>query len=189
MVNIAHVKAHHRISHNGDCPFCEGWPIDFDAIDGLKLLHAVVCQLLLMLLDGLKAKGRDILDGLSQSVGSYIVGRARLELKRQALKGGFLPSYLVDHLASALIGRQFLQPFLLAIEYTDARWSVHLMAAKGKEIAIHRLYIYLKMRGALCTIHQNGDAMLVGCLDNLLYRIHRAQHITYMRHADQLCFS
>ena len=60
------------------------------------------------------------------------------------------------------------------------------MTTKGKEVAVHSQHIHLEMRCTLGTIHQNGDAVLVGYLNNFLYRVYRAQHIADMRYADQL---
>ena len=134
----------------------------------------------------IEADGIDIFDGLGQSVSSHIVGRACLELKGQTLEGGLLPRHLVDHLAPTLIRRQFLQPLLLAIEHTDARRSVHLMTAEGKEIAVHRLHVYLEVRSTLGTVHQDWDAMLVSRLDDFLHGIHRSQDIADMGNADDL---
>jgi hypothetical protein len=45
------------------------------------------------------------------------------------------------------------------------------MATEGKEVAIHRLNVYLKVGCTLGAIYQNGDAVLVGYLDNLFYGI------------------
>ena len=139
-----------------------------------------------MLLDGLKADGIDIFDSFGKSVGGYIVRSSSLEFKGQALEGGLLPRYLINHLTTTLIGRQLLQPLLLAIQHANASRSVHLMSAEGKEVAVHRLNIHLEVGCTLSTIHQHRDSMFMGRLDNLLYRINRPKHITYMRYAHQL---
>ena len=115
-----------------------------------------------MLLDGIEANAVDVVDGGGQSVGGHIVGRAGLELEGQALEGGTLPRHLVDHLAATLIGRQTVEPLLLAIEHTDTRRTVHLMAAEGQEIAVELLHVYGKVRCTLRTVDQHRDAVLVG---------------------------
>ena len=60
------------------------------------------------------------------------------------------------------------------------------MSAEGKEVAIHGLYIYLKMGRTLGTIYQHGDVVGVGYLDNLVNGVNGAQHITYVGHANYL---
>ena len=181
MVDIANVERYYSILLR-----CIHRTVDLHAVDGHQLLHAVTGEFLLVLLDGIKADSIDIFDGLSQSVGSHIVGCASLELEWQALKSGLLPSHLVNHLAATLIGRQLLQPFFLTIQHADAGWSVHLMSAESKEVAIHRLNIYLEVWRTLGTIHQHGDVVGVGYLDYLLYRIYRSQHVAYVGHANYL---
>ena len=139
-----------------------------------------------MLLDGVEAQRLDILDGLGESVGGHIVGRSCLKLKGQALEGGTLPRHLVDHLATTLIGRQLFEPLLLAIEHANARRSVHLMSAESEEVAIHGLNVDLEVGCALGSIHQNGDAMGVGYLDDLFNGIDGAQNVAHMGHTDNL---
>ena len=75
-------------------------------INSHQLFHAVAGELLLVLLDGVKADGIDIFYRFCQSVGGHIVGCASLELKRQTLKGGLLPRHLVNHFSPTLIRRQ-----------------------------------------------------------------------------------
>ena len=181
MVDIAHVKAHYGISQR-----CIHRTVDVHVGDGHQLFHTVACQFLLVLLDRVETDGVDIIDGLGQSVGGYIVGRTSLKLKRQALESGFLPRHLVDHLTPTLIWRQLLQPLLLAIEHANACRSIHLMAAEGEEVAVHRLHIHLEVRRTLGSVHQHGDAMPMGNADDLLNGIDGSQHITHMRHADDL---
>ena len=60
------------------------------------------------------------------------------------------------------------------------------MTAKGKEVAVHCLHIYLEVWGALGTIHQHRDAVSMSRLDNLAYRIYCTQHIAHMSHTDEL---
>ena len=133
-----------------------------------------------MLLYRVEAKGVEVVDSSSQSVSSHEIRGTSLELKRQSLEGRFLPRYLIDHLSPTLIRRQLLEPFLLAIEHTNTRWSVHLMTAESEEIAIHVLHVNLHVRSTLGTVNQHGNIMLVSHLSDLLYGIHCAKHVADM---------
>ena len=119
-------------------------------------------------------------------MGGHIVGCASLEFERQALEGGLLPRHLVNHFATTLIGRQFLQPFLLAIKYANAGRSIHLMTTESKEVAVHCLHVNGHVGCTLCSIHEDGDAVSVGCLDDVLDRVDGAQHVTDMGDTDEL---
>ena len=154
--------------------------------DGHQLLHAVAGELMLVLLDGIEADGINIFYGLGQSVGSYVIWGASLELEWQTLKGGLLPSHLVNHLAAALIWGQLLEPLFLTVEHANASRAVHLMSAESKKVAIYRLYVNLEVGGALGAVYQYRDAVGVSYLDNLLNRINRTQHIADMGYADNL---
>ena len=83
MVDIANVELYYSILLR-----CIHRTVDLHAVDGHQLLHAVAGEFLLVLLDGIKTDGFDIFDGFCQSVGSYIIGCASLELEWQALKSG-----------------------------------------------------------------------------------------------------
>ena len=179
MVNLTHVETHYRIFLRGIHR-----AIDLQPINALELLHTVACEFLFMLLNGIKADGIDIFDGFGESMCSHIIGSSCLKLKRQTLESGLLPSHLVNHLTTTLIGRQFLKPFLLAIQHTDTRRTIHLMAAEGEKVTIHRLHIHLEMGCTLGTIHQDGDIMGMSRLDDLFHWIDRAQYIAHMGHTD-----
>ena len=154
--------------------------------NGLEVLHAVFRQLLLMALDGIEADGFDVVDGFGETVGGNIVRGTGLELKGQSLEGGLLPRHLVNHLASTLIWWKLFEPFLFAIEHTDARGTVHLMAAESEEVAVHRLHVNLEMGSTLGAIDHHGDAMGMGDLGNLGDRVYGSEDITDMGDADEL---
>ena len=137
-----------------------------------------------MLLDSIKANGIYIFNSLSQSVSSYVIRGSGLELEWQTLKCGLLPCNLINHLATALIWGQFLEPLLFSIEHTNACRTVHLMTAEGKEVAIHCLNIHLEVRRALGSINQNGDIMRVGNFYYLLNGINCTKHIAHVGHTD-----
>ena len=125
----------------------------------------------------------------SKTVGGNVVWCASLELKRQALEGGTFPRYLVNHLATTLIWRQFLQPFLLAIQHAYASRAVHLMATEGIEITIQRLHINTEVGGSLCSVNHHRNTMLVRHTDNIGNGVDGTQHVADVGDAHQLRFS
>ena len=79
------------------------------------------------------------------------------------------------HLAAALIGRQFLQPFLFAIQYANPRGAIYLMTTEDKEITIQRLHVHPEMGRALRAIHQYRHAMGMRHPDDVGHGIDRTQ--------------
>lgn len=93
---------------------------------------------------------------------------------------------MLNHLTAALIRRQPVEPFFLAIENADAGRPVHLMSAEHEEIIVEVLHVNLEVRGALSAVYHNRNVMAVGNAYYLLHRVDRAEHIADMRHADDL---
>ena len=58
------------------------------------------------------------------------------------------------------------------------------MAAEHKEVAIHLLHVDLEMGCALRPIYYDGNGIFVGNANDFIHRIDGAQHITYLRNAD-----
>ena len=165
VVDVAHQEAHYSIVLSGF------GSEDAHALYLAELLHAVGGELLFVSLDTVKSDSLHILDGGGQSVGRHIVGGAGLKLERQALEGCLLETHALNHLASTLIRRQPVEPFLLAVEHADACRTVHLMPAEGIEVAVEVLHVDAEVGSSLSTIHKHGNAMLVGCADDLLHGI------------------
>ena len=107
-----------------------------DSIDGSHLFHAVTGEFLLVLGNVVHTERRDIIDGFSQTVGSYIIRSTSLKLERQLLESGLLEAYTLNHFATSLVWRQLLQPFFLAVKHADTGRTIYLMSAKGKEVAV-----------------------------------------------------
>ena len=132
-----------------------------------------------------KANGTKIVNSGGKAMCRYVIRSAGLKLKGQSFKGGLFPCHLVNHLSSALIRWKFLQPSLLAIEHANARWSIHLMAAKGIEVTIHVLHVNLHVRRTLCSIYHDRYSVLMGYADNVGNWINCSKHVTDMSHAHQ----
>ena len=160
--------------------------VDVHVIDGAELRQGVVGETLLVLLDVLHAEGGHIIEGFGQAMGSDVVGGAGLKLEGWALKGGALKAHVLYHLATTLIGRQPIEPLLLAIEYTYACGGIDLVAAEGEEIAVERLYIDGQMGYALGAIDHDGHTVAMGYADDVGHRIDRTEHIAHVHHTDEL---
>ena len=141
-----------------------------------------------MCFDLVKAYRLDVIDGCCQTMCSDIVRSTCLKLKRQTLEDGFLESHAFNHLATTLIRWHAVEPFLLTIEYANTRWSIHLMAAESKEVAIQILYIDFEMWRTLCAVNQYRYAVFMSDADDFFHRVHRSQHIADMCNTDKLRF-
>ena len=131
----------------------------------------------------LHTKSRNIIKRTGQSGCCDIIRRTGFELERKVVERSLFERYIPNHFASTHIRRKPIKPGFLTIKHSDTRWSVNLMPAKGKEIAVYRLYIDRKMRCALCPVNQNRNIMSMSNLNNPFYRIYCTQHIAYMRYA------
>ena len=155
-------------------------------VDSRQLLQTVACQGLFVSLYGIKTDRLDIIDGGSQSVSGHIVGRTSFKLKRKALKSSSFPRHFVNHLATALIGWQTVEPFFFSVEHTDTRRTVHLMATERIEIAVELLNIHFQVWSTLRTVDEHGDATSMGFGDDKTYGIHRSEHVAHVGEAHQL---
>ena len=100
------------------------------------LLHSIASKLLLVSKDVVKSKFGYIVKSCCKSVGCHIVWCTSLKLEWQLLESSLLKAYALYHLASSLIRRHFIEPFLFAIKYADTGRTIYLMSAKGKEVAV-----------------------------------------------------
>src|SRR5579872_701383 len=112
--------------------------------------------------------------------------RARLEAMRRGVVSNRIARDLADHLAPAIEGRQFLEPFALAVKNTDPGRPVDLMAGKNIEVRVKVANINVEMDGALRTIDQHRNAAGVSDANDLLQRRHCAEHIRHMGDRDDL---
>ena len=60
------------------------------------------------------------------------------------------------------------------------------MTTEGKEVAVHCLHVNGHVGCALCSIHEDGDTVSVGCLDDVLDRVDGAQYVTDVGDTDEL---
>ena len=151
-----------------------------DSIDSSHLLHTVAGEFLLVLGNVIHAERRNIIDGFCQTMGSYIIRSTSLELERQLLESSLLETYALNHFATALIRRQLVEPFFLAVKHTDTGRTINLMSAESEEITIHILYIHSEVRSTLSAIHHDRHIVLMSYLNHLFYRIHRTEHVAHL---------
>ena len=134
---------------------------DAHAGDFSEALQGILRQFVLVGGDMVHAESGDIIQCLGQSRGADVVRRARLELEGQFVERSPLERHVLNHLASALIGGQTVQPVLLAVEHTHAGGTVDLVAGEDVEVGIQRLYVDRHVGDALRSVHQYGNAVAV----------------------------
>ena len=91
---------------------------------------------------------------------------------------------MLNHLATTLIGRETVEPFLLAIEDADSCGAVHLMTGESEEVAIEVLDIDGEVGNALGTVDHHRNPMLMGDADDVLNGIDGSENIAHMGAAD-----
>ena len=148
--------------------------------------HGVLRQLLLVPLDAVKAESRDVVDGLCEAVGGYVVRRSRLKLERKVLKHSPFEAYALYHLSPTLVRRQAVEPVFLAVKHADTRRTVHLVTAEGEEVAVHRLHVHGEVGRALRAVHHHGNTVFMGYAYDFVHRIDRTEHVAHVRHAYNL---
>src|SRR6516164_6518750 len=75
--------------------------------------------------------------------------RAGLEAMRRMVVGDGLPGHFLDHLAAALVWRQRLKQFALAVEYADSGWAVDLVPGENVKVGVKFPYVDIEMDRAL----------------------------------------
>ena len=115
---------------------------------------------------------------------SHIVRCSCFKLKRKSLEGCLFKAHRFNHLSPTLIWRHAVEPLFFTVKHANTCWSVHLMTTECEEVAIHILYVYSEMRGALGTIHQHRNAVFMGNTYHLLYGIDRTEHIADVGNTD-----
>ena len=162
-------------------------PEEGHAVNRAKLLDGIAGELLLMAENVVHAEGADIIEGTGEGMGGDIVGGACLELVGQVIVGGVLKGDVLDHLATALIGGQTVEPRFLAVEDSHACGTIDFVPGEGEEVAIEVLHIDGHVGHGLCSVDEDGDAVLMSDADDFLHGVHRAEHIADVGAADEAC--
>ena len=136
--------------------------------------------------DIVHAQSSHIVESGGKSVCGDVVGGACFELERQLLKHCALKAHALNHLTSALVWGQTVEPFFLTVEHTDACRPVNLVSAEGEEVAVHSLYVYSEVGSRLCSVHHHWHTVGVGDAHYLVDGVYRAECVAHMCHADEL---
>ena len=152
-----------------------------------QTFHGIRCQFVLIGSNLVHSDSRYIIKRFCQCRSTDIIGRSGFKLKRKFIESGFLEADILYHFPSSLIRREFIQPFLLSIEYSYPRRPIYLMPAKCKEICIQVLHVHFHVRYALRTVYQDRDTVTVSRCNHLLHRIHSTEHIANMHQTHQFC--
>ncbi len=132
------------------------------------------------------AQSRHVAQRGGQTDGIGHVGRARLEACGRLVELRLLDGHVLDHVAPTLPWRQEVQPAALAVDDTDARGGVNLVAAEDKEIGVEGLHINGRVGYALRAVHKDGDATAVGRLDDARHVVDGAEGVVDVPHGDEL---
>ena len=84
-----------------------------------------------------------------------------------------LERHVANHLAAALIRRNPVEPFGLAIEHAHTCRAVDLMRRKGVKVHVRRLHIDRAMGHRLRTIHKDRHPVRMCHASDLRHRIDR----------------
>src|SRR3977135_3115825 len=147
---------------------------DPQRVDPRQSLMRIIAQAQFMRMNALAADPSHIVHGGAEPDRLHDRRCAGFETMRRLVIGHAILGDFIDHLAAAEEGRQFLQPFLLAVERADAGRPIELMAGEAIKIDIELNNLDVGMDRALRTIDQYGYPALMRDPDYLLDRRYRA---------------
>ena len=157
--------------------FVIGGAVDGDVADVAQARLGAAQQGDFVLLHLLEADAVDEVEGLAEGGDVDEVRGAGLELEGQFGEGGAGEADVVYHLAAALVGGHLLEPFLLAVQHTDAAGAVHLMAGEGVEVGVEVAYVDAQVGCCLSAVDEHWHALGVGVCDHLLDGVDCAEHV------------
>src|ERR1700734_2945809 len=111
---------------------------------------------------------------------------AGLETMWRMVVGDSAPRAFLDHLAAALVWRQLLKKFSLAVKHADTRGAINFVPSENVEVCIEVAHVDVKVHGALRAIDQHGDRSLVRDSDELLDWDRGPKHVRHLRYRDNL---
>ena len=135
---------------------------------------------------GIHSKGRDPVHCGTPAHDGLDIGGSGLKLEGQGRVGALPHGHGRYHFATALVGRQLLQPFCFAIKQADSGRGIHFM--RGCRVKVHpkSLHVYPSMGHALGSVNQHTGPNRVGPVGQLLDGVHRSEGIGYMIECQQL---
>lgn len=93
---------------------------------------------------------------------------------------------MFNQLSASLCRWQFVEPLLLAIEYSDACGTVHFVGGKAEKIAVELMYVDRHMRDGLRAVDTHRNALRMRQRDYLADRVDDTQHIAHMGDTHEL---
>src|SRR5690606_269808 len=133
-----------------------------------------------------KSDGVQVIDGYTKSDGICNVRRTCFEFMWEIGPSRFLESDFLDHLASTLIWRKFVEPFFFSIKYPDACRPAHLVSRKCIKIAIQCNDVRFDVRSGLSAINQDCRSNGMRLLNDFLNRVDGSQCVGNMIHSNNL---
>src|SRR6202020_2991059 len=111
---------------------------------------------------------------------------AGLEPMRWMIVGDGVPRDFLDHLAAALVWRQVLKQFPLAIEHADTCGAINLVPGENVEVRIKVARVDRKVHSALRAIDKHGNSSLMRDFDERLNWDGGPEHVRHLRYRDDL---
>ena len=168
-----------------DAPLVRGFAEDAHALDGAQPFRGIARQFLLVGINLVHAQGGHIVERPCQGVRADVVGRTCLELVGQLVERRPLKADMLYHLPSSLVGRQPVEPLLLAVEHAHARRAVDLVPAEGIEVRVERLHVDCHVRHRLRPVDEYGHAVGMCRGYHLAHGIDRSQDVRHVGDAHQ----
>ena len=178
VMNVAHEEG-------DDAAFLGRFSEDAHAGHLPQALHGVGGEVVFVGGNAVHAQGGDVVQGTRQGGCADVVGRSGFEFEGQFVEGRALEADVLYHLPAALVGRKPVQPVLFAVENAHSGRPVDLMTREDIEVCIEVLHVNGHVGDALSAVHQDGYAVAVRRANHLFDGVYGAQHVAYVRHADQ----
>ena len=129
----------------------------------------------------------EVVDGGGKANDTSDVRGAGLEFAGDGLVGGAAEVHPLDHIASALVRGEALEPLAAAPEHADPGGPEDLVAGKHEEVAAQLGNIDRGVRDALRAVDEHRHASGVRLGDDFLDRIYRAEGVGAVHDGDELC--
>lgn len=164
-----------------------GAAVDCYAADGIHLFCGVFEELFFVGGDVVETDGIHIFQSRQERTRANEIGRASLKFKRQVCPRGEFKTYILNHIAAALVGGHFFEIFFLAVKDADASLCVNLVSRQCEKIAVQLLNVDFDVLNRLRRVHEYGDIVGVGGADYFFDVVDSAECVGDVCNANYLC--
>src|SRR5690606_15745435 len=150
------VDVFYREGYNAD--FVGGCPYQSNSLYLLQAFRCVMQQILFMGCNVLATNILDKLDGGLERDHIGNIGRSRFELIGQVVVSCLFERHVLNHLATPLIGRHFLEPRPLSVQNTGTGRTVHFMGRETVKVAVEIADVNFEVSSCLRAVNQYRSA-------------------------------